>query len=200
MVLVMNLKWSMTIGHVNDVSWRCSCNHRTFWTFTRHREHLTDPNEGLTDTQIRLGKQVSQVKVSYFVRKQFFVLDKIWKESNWRCYRQRRRRTNEWSWVTIIRTKSFSGKNGGNFYVCSFYQVFYSFSARFLCGRSTFAKLENKEIQSVLEEGFLFLTERWNIWESFTGKEHLHLLVGLSSGGPSDPCMWLRGTNLRRTS
>ena len=35
-----------------------------------------------------------------------------------------------------------------------------SVSVRFLCGRSTFAKLENKEIQSVLEEGFLFLTER----------------------------------------
>ena len=81
--------------------------------------------------------------------------------SKWRCYQQRRRRTNEWSWVTIIRTKSFSGKNGGNSYVCSFYQVFYSFLTRFLCGRSTFAKLENKEIQSVLEEGFLFLTERW---------------------------------------
>ena len=41
------------------------------------REHLTDPNEGLTDTQIRLGKQVSQVKVSYFVRKQSFVFNQI---------------------------------------------------------------------------------------------------------------------------
>ena len=38
------------------------------------REHLTDPNEGLTDTQIRL---VSQVKVSYFVRKQSFVFNQI---------------------------------------------------------------------------------------------------------------------------
>ena len=29
---------------------------------------MTDPNEGLTDTQIRLGKQVSQVKVSYLIK------------------------------------------------------------------------------------------------------------------------------------
>ena len=143
-------------------------NSSTLWTLlTCHREHLTDPNEGLTDTQIRLGKQVSQVKVSYWIKILLLVfwlkLDKKVTKTlcNWRCYRQKRKGTREWSWVTIIRTKSFSGKNGGNSYVCSFYQVFYSFLTRFLCGRSTFAKLENKEIQSVLEEGFLFLTERW---------------------------------------
>ena len=167
------------------------------------REHLTDPNEGLTDTQIRLGKQVSQVKVSYFVRKQSFVFNQIWKER----YQQyslnegvinkgEEGPTNDPGWPLSGQRVS-QARMVENVMFVRFIRSL-SVSVRFLCGRSTFAKLENKEIQSVLEEGFLFLTERWNIWEYFTGREHL--LVGLSSGGPSDPCMWLRGTNLRRTS
>ena len=118
-------------GPCHDFSWRCFCNHRTSWNFTCHREHLTDPNEGLTDTQIRLGKQVSQVKVSYLIKILLVVFllqfdEKVTKTlCNWRCYRQKRKGTSEWSWVTIIRTKSFSGKNGCNSYVCFFYQVFF---------------------------------------------------------------------------